>query len=541
MIAIALRFPTGQFHATPWGRHVNEGVPEWPPSPWRLLRSLVAVWKIKAPDLEEAAVRRVLEQLATGPLFHLPQATTGHSRHYMRWYKKGPADQTLVFDAFVCIRPEDEVVAVWPEAALEPAGMSVLRRLVENFGYFGRAESWCEARLLSEPEAEELVWRTGFLNCRPLNGSALEANEETVRVLCVDPATAFQDDCVTEGAAKRGRGKKDSRSRYDPAWNLCIETAQLHAEGWSDPPGSKWVTYVRPADCFDPPPRAHARPKPKTSAIQVARYALDSTVLPLVTETLPLAEQVRFKLMGIYGRLTEREGLRGKSPIFSGKDFEGNKLAGHGHAHYLPTDEDGDGRLDHLTIVAEDGFDRDELRAIDRLRSLKRSEDVPEVRLLLLGLGRRNEFVPAPLRPARQWVSATPFLVTRHPKKSGRKRDPRELLENPHAFIMQVLREELERLIERSGWPFAADAVSIEPIYDPPGVFRIRPCLWTPGATGPSLRPIQFKRFRQKRADDGGRRCSGAFRLVFPEPVPGPIALGHSAHFGLGLFLPAWQ
>ncbi len=31
MIEIAFRFTAGRYHATPWGRHVNEGVPEWPP------------------------------------------------------------------------------------------------------------------------------------------------------------------------------------------------------------------------------------------------------------------------------------------------------------------------------------------------------------------------------------------------------------------------------------------------------------------------------------------------------------------------------
>ena len=51
------------------------------------------------------------------------------------------------------------------------------------------------------------------------------------------------------------------------------------------------------------------------------------------------------------------------------------------------------------------------------------------------------------------------------------------------------------------------------------------------------LRPIQFKRFRQKRSDDGGRRAAGVFRIEFPEPVRGPICLGHSSHFGLGLFV----
>ena len=539
MTAIALRFPAGQFHATPWGRHVNEGVPEWPPSPWRLLRTLVAVWKIRAPDLEEPAVRRVLEQLTAEPLFHLPRATTGHTRHYMRWYKKGPTDQTLIFDAFVCLSSREEVVVVWPEAELELADRDLLQRLLENFGFLGRSESWCEARLLDNQQASELTKREGFLNCRPVNGAAPQPNEETVRVLCADPATAFGDEHVKPTANKKGKSKKSARQHYDPAWNLCIETAQLHEEKWSDPPGSRWVTYVRPADCFDPPRRRPTRRTPSRPRIQVARYALDSTVLPLLTETLPLAEQARFKLMGVFGRLTKQNGVKGKSPVFSGKDAHGNKLTGHGHAYYLPTDEDGDGRLDHLTIVAEDGFGPFELEALDRLRTLKRSDDAPEVRLLLLGLGRREEFMPMPLRPSAQWVSATPFLVTRHPKKNGRKRDPQELLENPHAFIAYALREELARLIERRQWPFSIDQAHVEPLYDPPGVFRVQPKLWAAGATGPNLRPIQFKRFRRKRGDDGGRRWCGAFRIVFPEPAAGPMALGHSAHFGLGLFLPA--
>ena len=38
-VSVALTFPGGQFHATPWGHHVNEALPEWPPSPWRLLRA----------------------------------------------------------------------------------------------------------------------------------------------------------------------------------------------------------------------------------------------------------------------------------------------------------------------------------------------------------------------------------------------------------------------------------------------------------------------------------------------------------------------
>ncbi|GIW93143.1 MAG: hypothetical protein KatS3mg110_1184 [Pirellulaceae bacterium] len=538
MIAIALRFPSGKFHATPWGRHVNEGVPEWPPSPWRLLRSLVAVWKVRLPDLRESDVRAVLQKLAAPPQFLLPPATTGHSRHYMRWYKKGPRDQTLVFDAFVNVSPQADVVFWWPQNDLQERERQTLQQLLHQVGYYGRAESWCEARLLSETELEQCRQNQEYFACYPAQTDSPASDSPVVRVLCVDPETAFADQYVRPLKTK-GRGKKGARPVYDPAWHLCIETAQLHAEKWSDPPGSRWVEYVRPAECLDPPRRAPRPARPARPLLQVARYVLDSSVLATIDETLPLAEQIRYKLMGIYGRLTEQGGVKGRSLVFSGKDDQGRKLTGHGHAYYLPTDEDGDGRLDHLTIVAESGFGKYELRALDRLRSLKRGDELPEIRLLLLAVGKLGELSAMPLKPSQEWVSATPFVATRHPKRRGRKRDPKVLLENPHAFLLQVLREELERLCRRRGWGFSADSIQIEPVYDPPGVFRIQPKLWLARATGAGMRPIQFKRFRRKSGDDGGRRLAGAFRIRFPDAVSGPIALGHSAHFGLGMFLPA--
>ena len=55
MLVIELTFPSGRYHATAWGHHVNEGVPEWPPSPYRLVRALYDVWKRKRPDWAPAA------------------------------------------------------------------------------------------------------------------------------------------------------------------------------------------------------------------------------------------------------------------------------------------------------------------------------------------------------------------------------------------------------------------------------------------------------------------------------------------------------
>lgn len=279
----------------------------------------------------------------------------------------------------------------------------------------------------------------------------------------------------------------------------------------------------------------HNRPRRSLPPFQIARFALDSTVLPLVTESLPVAESARRMLMGICGRkFPQADGSRGRSAVFSGKDSAGEPLEGHGHAYYLPSDEDEDGRLDHLTVVATDGFGQNELKALDCLRELKSREREASghpLSVLLLGLGRLEDYQPGPLRSSTTWESASPFVAPRHLKKSGTKRDPENVWNSPVEFLTTVLREELGRLIERR--PDLAsvprDSIKIEPLIDEHGAFRI-------GLR--RLRPIQFKRYRQKRSDDGGSRPAGAFHIIFPEAVRGPICLGQSSHFGLGLFVP---
>ena len=139
-VSVALNFPGGRFHATPWGHHVNEALPEWPPSPWRFLRALVSVWKRKLPPkLYDSAVIPVLTELAkTWPGFHLPPATLAHTRHYMPTHDK----RTKVFDAFVSLGHDAEVVFHWANANLSDR-QQTLALLLSQFGYFGRAESWC--------------------------------------------------------------------------------------------------------------------------------------------------------------------------------------------------------------------------------------------------------------------------------------------------------------------------------------------------------------------------------------------------------------
>ncbi|HXF72700.1 MAG TPA: type I-U CRISPR-associated protein Cas5/Cas6, partial [Actinomycetota bacterium] len=63
--AISVRLISGRFHATPWGRHVNEAALEWPPSPWRLVRAVAAGLARIGADM--ASCRRVLGSLLEPP------------------------------------------------------------------------------------------------------------------------------------------------------------------------------------------------------------------------------------------------------------------------------------------------------------------------------------------------------------------------------------------------------------------------------------------------------------------------------------------
>jgi CRISPR-associated protein Csb2 len=528
MTAIQITFPAGRFHATPWGRHVNEGAVEWPPSPWRLLRALIATWKTKAPEIaDDTEMRGLLENLSRPPEFCLPPATFSHTRHYMPWFKNG---RTLIFDSFVAVAKDAPITIFWPDLELSDEESLILATLLPLLGTLGRSESWCEAHLL-EPDAAAAI----SPNCRTISGA--NGDDEVVRVLGVDPETAFQNDRNPWHNEITGKGKTKTTKRislYDPDWHICMETLWLHQQRMSMPPGTRWLGYVRRKDALAQPKTRGVLRSSERPSIQVARFALDSAVLPLVTETLRIAEAARGALMSRHGWIAMEGDTKGKSAVFSGKHADGSPLTDHSHAYYLPTDEDGDGRLDHLTVVATAGFPAAELQALDSLRQIKTKESEESghpMRVILTGLGRLDEFTPGPMKPVTTWVSATPYLSHRHPKTRGSRKDSPEELVSHAVFVEARLKEDIARLLERRDdlKDISIDQIKVAPCMDENGVFRL-------GARG--HRPIEFQRFRRKPGDDGGKRLCGAFAIEFPRAVRGPLALGHSCHYGMGLFLP---
>ncbi len=522
MLIIELEFPAGRYHATPWGHNVNEGIVEWPPSPYRLARALIDVGKRRRPEWDDerlAAVVRTLEK----PLgFQLPPATASHTRAYLSSNDKDPQKKQKIFDAFAVVDRNATLRAAF-DASPEETVRADLDDLLSELSYLGRSESWVRARL-SAATTEALPIE---LSCVPAamatdgpeaevtadaKVAAPRSQTELVRVACLRPEAAYErlaEKPSRTGSRKRRspkKAKKDGETGKSSATHLswfeaiCLSTDDLLREGWSDPPGQLSVDFLRSATALHPRPRRRRRTL--ESRFRVARYALHCAgdVLPRVTDTVPLAETIRVYLMGIHKRV-QGDDPTAVSPIFHGKDHEGAPLQGHEHAYILPLDEDRDGRIDHVMICSPRPFDTSELQALDNLRRVHQRSGRPEIDLVLADLEAK------PTEPiSTRWVSATPFVTARHHRR-GRGPYP------------EWLADEIRRECEYHGHPR-------------PRSVRLIPHT---EHLAHRLRWMEFVRSRK-----GNRPLRGhGMVLEFEQPVQGPIAIGALAHFGLGQLLPA--
>jgi CRISPR-associated protein Csb2 len=486
MITVELKFPSGMFHATPWGRNVNEGVPEWPPSPYRLVRALYDAWKRKRPEWQDAQVEPLLEALASEPpLFSLPPARASHTRSFLSENDRDVTRRQLVFDAFVALSRESSIIIHWPEAELSDAQKEDLDELFSVMNYLGRSESWVAAKLSQDTNA---TW-----NCVPVNDSDELHDAEIVQVACSLPRSNYASKPFMVPASKKGKPKV-------LGWldALAMSSSDVLDFKLSEPPAFQFVMYLRPASCFDAwQSHEAAKYEPKVNGVL---YGIESKVLPPVTTTIEVSERIRRKLMGIHKRIVGDP--RRVSPKFSGKDTDGKPLKGHRHAYIMPLDMNKDGLLDHLLITCKDSFNLEELLALDRLRSIWQAGGRPKILLVALEWGKMGEIIGT--KPNTRLISATPFLPPRHYRK-GR------------GEFGEWLKQEVARAAEDHGLP--------KPVH-----IAIMPRLVS------SRREIRWLEFRRNRKNENAQIGYG-FELTFQEPVIGLVSLGRDAHFGLGLFV----
>ena len=568
MLALFFHFPARRYHATPWGRHVNEADVAWPPEPWRILRALIASYWRKGACRKwtEADAASLIDALSCAPpVYYLPDGSVhGHTRHYM----PAPTRKTLVFDGFAHLPDGEQIVAAWPEVTLEPGLFDLISDIASGIGYLGRAESWVECHAAD-------TWDTSAANCLPAATIADRrqgASGDSVTVISARTAEDYEaererllqqaDDAARERATASGkrpptrRALQRARERaFGPTLPerlldaLQIESSEYHKYGWSRPPAARDVVYERVP--LSPVPRRMPPASRKTDdrRVTVARYVLAGRPQPRLEDAVRIGELMRRAALARFG--WEQDAQTGRSrplapPDISGRDADGRPLqdAEHTHAFWLPEDADGDGRIDHVSIYVAAGLDTHVRAALDRITRLwvrptgaaeqegAEGRGLREWRLALEGFGGAAEFSSASkiFGRSRTWLSATPFLPTGHLKRTVEGAQARRVLERGEVATGTLAEatgypREVRRLVQRRGIvaPSQAERTQVD-LLPHVEVHDTR------------RRPLQFHRFRSRGRERATDSHGALLRLRFPEPIPGPLALGYGCHFGLGLF-----
>ena len=546
MFALVFRFPAGRYHATPWGRHVNEADVAWPPEPWRILRALIASYWRKADRdrWNEDDLERLVYRLASDPpVYRLPEGPIhAHTRHYM---PIPPRKTTLVFDAFAHLPKSERMVVAWPKVTLDDDLLAFVSALAEGVGYLGRAESWAECEAITD-------WDVAEANCEPILDN-VAAENDVVRVITPLPAEDYaaerkrligelEAEVSNDSRGKQSNGhraalEKAKQKRFGPALPerlsgaLSLDNADYKRFGWSVPPASRMVLYpkINIGPVATRPSRTESSTSPNGPDPTIARFLIAGRPRPRIENAIRVGETLRLAALAQFG-WDHDPGTGRRIPrapkLVTGRDEFNRPLkdAAHSHAFWLPEDADLDGDIDHLIVYARDGMDERVRQALDRLtrlwipdrhrRSSSPDDDSDgirgrqEWRLALEGFGQSDDFARTSpmLRRGTTWCSVTPFLASGHLKR-GR------------------YQSEVHRLLKLRGGRLAEMAEYVK--------VKEERYLSLGGAI---VRAGHFTRSRSRGGERQFDPVGAMLQLTFPDEVEGPLALGYACHFGLGSF-----
>jgi CRISPR-associated protein Csb2 len=283
------------------------------------------------------------------------------------------------------------------------------------------------------------------------------------------------------------------------------------------PPGTLWL-YAQV------PPRPAARPTPtrprRHTATDILQFAVGGRVYPLDAHWVKLTERFRDAVIRRrclqftggramrYGELDA--GQREALSLIRGIDGDGGRVDGAATTFFALIPDEG-GQPTRLACWRASPFSDEEIDAFlaaaeEPLRWEFGSDDW---RVRLVPLPSSVPRPPAYWSPGKVWVSATPFVLP-----AGRHR----VRGNGRPRAGESPETSLRKMLVRFGMPVPQVALADRN----PGWVTIH----------------EARGERGRRAAERGTRMrpGHCFRVEFPQPVPGPLCVGHSCHFGLGLF-----
>lgn len=472
---VSVTFPLGRYHATRWDGGANTSDVEWPPSPWRFLRALVATWYARWPELPAPDLDRVLARLGTPSAYLTPPARPGTSRHYMPGVSHTTArsgNTAQVLDAFLAVDSDDPLLIHW-DGTLDAADAAILTKLTELMPYLGRSESLCNATVSDEATPDDTWWRLG------------DVGSTVAQIQLLAPASPFERSVLEQTSVGVRRARR-----------LL-------------PVGTRYLVYGRAST---PPSRRRAVPM-RRRRLESIRFELSGQV-PLRARSSVLAADALHRLVGKTLTTSALDPVETADTM--GLRPDGTKRLGpHEHMHILALPGSVAPRLRANTAIttlllwAPRGFDDrvagvivDGARYLGVRREL--STEFAARHLLAAGSGELPDIFPGLQGPSREWISALPYLPIRHRKRN----------QDDGAFLAGDISIEC-------GFHNLPQPAVVEHIIDP----------------GTAGEIAQFR--RRRNSEPMNRRRRGVhLRLLFDTPVRGPIALGQLSHFGYGLFVP---
>ena len=287
--------------------------------------------------------------------------------------------------------------------------------------------------------------------------------------------------------------------------------------------------------------RPSSKPAPSVGR-KVAHYlcfSLQCRVPLLPKFIVPLSEKFRdaaiHHLCRVYGDGTPSFALFGHA-----NDRPADAVGEHQHAFYLPMSAPGDSRgfLSDLHLWCPYGFTQGEIEILLRINRLNWGSGKYPVRPVLTALAKEPP-PKAPFSigktPSRIWRSASPFVPPRYFYRGGSGRRTLKVKDQPEYQLVECLKAagvtsagEIRRLS-----PPDRDANDGQAFWDIVRTPESEESVPNEAITIPVHRPSSSNT-REKE-----RRVGLFLEIEFAEAVSLPVpALGHSCHFGLGLFVP---
>ena len=385
---IQITLLSGRYHAHVWGeaQHAMAG-PEWPPSPWRLLRTIAACWfDAPEPPCSPECRDLLLERLgrAGAPKIWLPAVSFSELPLYqpvtldkteklssveaaqsVRKTRsvREPNSRALHFDHFAVLASSDIYMAF--SADLSEDDRLRLSAILAYGRYFGRSESRALFRLAAPK------WRPDdYYEVEAANSASL-LRDGSRRTVLVTTAQFRASDLWQVRSAEKVESKiitNASASRQELHPGHLVES--LIKARKPIPDGTEWAQYWMPRGGILnqlPGRKAPPKPRPARPAAEL-RFRLFRRVPIPISDTVLLARDFRNQAVARY-----HDGTGRHSVLLSGRTDDGGISRGHCHAFYLPRPASAGGFIDRMIIRlpgGEGGVDQDVLDSLLRVSRL---------------------------------------------------------------------------------------------------------------------------------------------------------------------------